>query len=212
VFNLFSASILGAGLLASGLLFQSQAAPAQRLSDAGKSAQSKVNDAGIADKADLDSLSIHKLYLDGEFEESIKLLEKALGGKRKFTHADSVFICKHLGVMYTANYETREKGKYYMRMLVMMEPTATILDMYASDMIYMIFKNIKDEIDQARMRPTAGHADTLPRHDPEGSKGHPWIWAGAGAALVAVGATAYFILNEEPGTRHIDAAYPKDNR
>jgi hypothetical protein len=210
VFNLFSASKTGACLLLVGLFLQAQAASAKRPTDGGKSSQAPVIDTGSPDKPAFDSASIHKLYLDGEFEAGIELLEQAIRENRAFTHADSVFFCKHLGVMYTATYETREKGKFYMRRLVMMEPTATILDMYASDMIYMIFKNIKDEIDQTRMRLKPALSDTQPRRDPKVSTGHPWIWAGAGAALVAVGATAYFILNEEPGTRHLDADFPKE--
>src|SRR5258706_10058147 len=103
-------------------------------------------------KAVMDTAKIRKLYLDGDFEEAIEILETGIREKRPFNHGDSVFFCNHLGVMYAAKYHTREKRKYYMHMLLMVEPTARILDMYASDMIYMIFKNIQDEFDQTRMR------------------------------------------------------------
>jgi hypothetical protein len=170
-----------------------------------------------------DSLKVHKLYLEGDFDEAIELLETAIRERKSFTHADSVFFCKHLGVMYAAKYETREKGKYYMHQLLMVEPTAKILDMYASDMIYMIFKNIQDEFEESRMRLTRaeGHlkgngqtdsmpvAKTPPRNEPKASEGHPWVWVGAGTALVAAGATTFFILNDKPATRHLDAQFPK---
>lgn len=173
-------------------------------------------------KTPFDSAKVHKYYMDGDFEEAIDLLETAIREKRTFSHDDSVFFCKHLGVMYSAAYETREKGKYYFHLLLTVEPTAKILDMYASDMIYMIFKNIQDEYEQTRVRLTRAedHArgdaqrDSTPssqaprKGDANISGGHPWIWAGAGAALVAAGAATYFILNQKPGTRELDANFP----
>jgi hypothetical protein len=90
--------------------------------------------------------------MDGEFEAAITMLEDNLKETRQYQHDDSVFIYKHLGVMYAAQYETREKGKYYMFRLLQVEPSAKIMDMYASDMIYMIFKNIQEEYQQKRMR------------------------------------------------------------
>ncbi|HKP94240.1 MAG TPA: hypothetical protein VJ385_00655 [Fibrobacteria bacterium] len=95
---------------------------------------------------------IHAIYLDGDFEQASQLLETALKEKRVRTHDDSIFTFKHLGVMNAAREETREIGKYYMVQLLNLEPTAKILDMYASDMIYMIFKNIKEEFDENRLR------------------------------------------------------------
>ena len=162
----------------------------------------------------VDTATVRKLYLDGDFEQAIEILETGLKEKRPFSHIDSVFIFKHLGVMYAAKYETRERGKYFMHQLLMTEPTAKIMDMYASDMIYMIFKNIQDEFDQTRgrlsraeehVRENAQSAQSDP--DPasqgnakrsKGSKSHALIWAGATTALVAAGITAYFMWPEEP--------------
>ncbi|HLP43608.1 MAG TPA: hypothetical protein VK465_19050 [Fibrobacteria bacterium] len=98
-----------------------------------------------ASLASLDTSAVRKLYLDGDFDLAIDQLEMALKYDSTFSHQDSVFSFKHLGVMHAAKYETREKGKLYMHKLLEVEPTARILDMYASDMIYMIFKNIQDE-------------------------------------------------------------------
>ncbi|HLP42511.1 MAG TPA: hypothetical protein VK465_13465 [Fibrobacteria bacterium] len=98
-----------------------------------------------ASLASLDTSAVRKLYLDGDFDLAIDQLEMALKYDTSFSHQDSVFCFKHLGVMHAAKYETREKGKLYMHKLLEVEPTARILDMDASDMIYMIFKNIQDE-------------------------------------------------------------------
>ncbi len=164
----------------------------------------------------LDTLTIRKDYMNGDFEEGIEIMETGLKEKRPFDHNDSVFIFKHLGVMYAARYETRERGKYYMHQLLMTEPTAKIMDMYASDMIYMIFKNIQDEFESNRMRLSkaeehvVGNAQTDPEPLPpklppdraskekDGRKGHALIWIGATTVVVVAGATAYFLLSEKP--------------
>ena len=98
-----------------------------------------------AAKPVLDTARIHGRYLDGDFDQAIHALEGALKGRKPLSHADSIFIFKHLGVMYAASPATREKGRYYMLQLISIEPTARILDMYASDMIYLIFRNIQEE-------------------------------------------------------------------
>ncbi len=141
----------------------------------------------------VDSLLVHKYYMDGEFDPAIAMLESDLGSRKNLSHDDSVFIFKHLGVMYAANYETRERGKLYMHKLLMVEPTVKIMDMYASDMIYMIFKNIQDEFQTNRARIIAG--DTVPQTTKQPAKPNSTkriaFWVG-GAAVVGIG--AYFLI------------------
>jgi hypothetical protein len=116
-----------------------------------------------------------------------------------FSHEDSVFLFKHLGVMHAAKYETREKGKHYMVKLLEVEPTAKILDMYASDMIYMIFKNIKDELDATRPQLAEPSRKQGPKAAPEGRPGtYAWVGWTAGVAAAAGGiALAVHLLSEE---------------
>ena len=169
----------------------------------------------------VDSAKVHRLYMEGEFDTAIAILETNLKETRQFRHEDSVFIFKHLGVMYAAQYDSREKGKYYMHRLLSIEPTAKILDMYASDMIYMIYRTIQDEFEQSRMfaeLQRQGHAKTdtvspLPESQakrdsdranrqaaaaPRSSGGKKWLWGGAAVAAVAAGVGAYFLINDEP--------------
>jgi hypothetical protein len=160
----------------------------------------------------LDTGTVRKLYMDGDFNEAILILETGLKEKRPFNHEDSVFIFKHLGVMYAASYETREKGKYYMHQLLMTEPTARILDMFASDMIYMIFKNIKEEFDASREKldrakaHVAGNQETHPETRPVAADSSrsdntkAYLWVGGATALVAVGVTAFFLLGDDSKT------------
>ena len=70
------------------------------------------------------------------------------------------FVYKHLGVMYAAQQSTRDKGKHFMHQLIAIEPTAKILDMYASDMIHLIFRNVQEEFEVKRVR-LAPQPDTI---------------------------------------------------
>jgi hypothetical protein len=172
----------------------------------------------------VDSAKVHSLYLDGEFDAAIALLEANLKENGQYRHDDSAFIFKHLGVMYAAQFDTREKGKYYMHRLLAVEPTARIIDMYASDMIYMIFRNIQDEFEQNRMymgtqsQKRAGNdtlyalSDGKPKKDSakagpqaaasRSSSGKKWIWGGVAAvATVAAGVGAYYLINDEQPKR-----------
>jgi hypothetical protein len=189
--------------------------PAAKVKPADQKSESSLE----SEHSRVDSNKVHQLYMDGEFEAAITMLEDNLKETRQYQHDDSVFIYKHLGVMYAAQYETREKGKYYMFRLLQVEPSAKIMDMYASDMIYMIFKNIQEEYQQKRMRIAkqvqgeggkdtivktvpkreTGEFDTLASGKPSGSSrgSKKWVWAGVGAATVAAGIGAYILLNDE---------------
>jgi hypothetical protein len=173
----------------------------------------------------VDTNKIHSNYLDGDFDQAIKMTEAWLSSKSRMSHADSVFAFKHLGVMYAARNETREKGKYYMLHLLEVEPTARILDMYASDMIYMIFKNIREEFEANQVKltraedhvegngqprpasnlsqplqpqPAASVSQPKRREEPaakQGGSGHAMYWVGGAALLVGAGVATYFILD-----------------
>lgn len=166
----------------------------------------------------MDTAKLHATYLDGDFDQAIRVMESALKNKKNpITHADSVFIFKHLGVMYAATPATREKGRYYMAQLIYIEPTAKILDMYASDMIYLIFRNVQEEF--ANKNPNvakpAAVVDTTPAPvavtppapvpvaqaaSPRRNKAY-WITGGAVVAVGAIG-LAYVLLDSPEPKRH----------
>jgi len=65
--------------------------------------------------------------------------------------------------------------------------------MYASDMIYMIFKNVQDEY--FATHPQDGPPPPHPGKDPRASSGHAaWYWAGGAGLVLAAGTTAYFLF------------------
>lgn len=161
----------------------------------------------------LDTNQAHKLYLDGDFDSAIQLLKTNLEEGEVHTHAESLFVFKHLGVMYAANYETREEGKRNMMKLLEVEPTAKIMDMYASDMIYMIFKNIQDEyeISKAKLNHVekmklengntnkTGNDQTAKQPSQAKAKNYQWIpWTAGALAITGGGIFAYYYLSDTP--------------
>jgi hypothetical protein len=169
----------------------------------------------------MDTAALHATYLDGDFDKAIRVMEAALKNKKNpVSHADSVFIFKHLGVMYAATPATREKGRYYMAQLIYIEPTAKILDMYASDMIYLIFRNVQEEFANKHPNvaiPAAAAVDSAPKPQappPEakpapvargsgsGRKTVYWV-AGGAVALGAVGLLFVLLDSPEPKNHSI---------
>jgi hypothetical protein len=165
----------------------------------------------------LDTARIHALYMDGEFDQAIEALELARKQKRIRTRADSLFALKHLAVMYAATYATVEKGKQFMVLLLTLDPAAGILDMQASDMIYMIFRNVQSELAHARHKPDTSQAvspanDTVAAGSRSRSGRRQWPYWTAGSVALAVGAGAilYFtVFDPEPRNgEHFDGGLP----
>ncbi len=146
--------------------------------------------------------------MDGEFESAIGQLENAASKGYLKSHADSVFAYKHLGVMYAAQYETMEKGKGYMYRLLSIEPTVKILDMYASEMIYMIFRNVQAEFQIRTIDPktlSTVSKNPVPSDSVKAKakivtvRPRAWpYWTAGAVALAGMGAVAYFVMQERP--------------
>jgi hypothetical protein len=93
----------------------------------------------------LDQKSIHHIYSEGDFETVISRIDSFTATHKDYTLSDSIFIAKHLAVIYTANPATREKGKNYMFRLLNLMPSAKLVDMFVSDEIDHIFEKVREE-------------------------------------------------------------------
>jgi len=93
----------------------------------------------------LDQKAIHNAYNEGDFDKVTKLIESFTKSNKTYSRNDSIFIAKHLAVVYSANPQTREKGKYYMYRLLEMMPSAELVDMFVSDEIDRIFEKVRKE-------------------------------------------------------------------
>ncbi len=101
---------------------------------------------GASEKiAQLNQAKIHWEYSEGNFETVIELLEGFRKSKSSCNQADSIFLNKHLGVVYASNPNTREKGKYYFFKMLEVSSTADLSDMFVSDDIDKLFTKVKLE-------------------------------------------------------------------
>lgn len=179
------------------------------------SASSAAAKAGAA-PAVLDQKRIHAIYGEGDFERVIAAIDSFTHANNTYSLDDSVFIAKHLAVIYTANPATREKGKGYMFRLLTLLPSAKIVDMFVSDEIDHIFEKVREEytVRQEQLgqdKPThqessryANDKMTMQaRNDPKpanpprertGIAAHPYYWiAGGVTAIAAAGAVLYIL-------------------
>jgi hypothetical protein len=95
--------------------------------------------------APLNQKEIHAAYNEGDFDKVTTLIDAFNRGNKTYSRADSIFIAKHLAVVYSANPQSREKGKYYMYRLLEMMPSAELVDMFVSDEIDRIFEKVRKE-------------------------------------------------------------------
>jgi len=119
-------------------VFAAQTSPTPAPAAAPAAAQASAGSA-------LDQKAIHNAYNEGDFEKVTKLIETFTKSNKTYSRNDSIFIAKHLAVVYSANPQTREKGKYYMYRLLEMMPSAELVDMFVSDEIDRIFEKVRKE-------------------------------------------------------------------
>lgn len=182
--------------------------------------------AGASSSSKLDQKKIHSEYNEGNFDKVVNSLEAFMSSHKTYTFQDSVFIAKHLAVVYTANPETREKGKYYMFRLLTLLPSAKLVDMFVSDEIDRIFDKVRDEfvtrqhgfgVDTTRLAvpdraPTGAHGST--DEPPQAVKptrrkeSHTGLWVAGGATIAVAGlALTYFLIQEEPAPAPEDRVF-----
>jgi hypothetical protein len=169
--------------------------------------------------ASLDQRKIHTIYSEGDFEGVITAIDSFTAVQKNYGHDDSVFIAKHLAVIYTANPATREKGKNYMFRLLNLVPSAKIVDMFVSDEIDHIFEKVREEYvvrqqsmgqerpsqaesnqyaaNKLTVQPKSGqprpeHADQDPKPGKRSSRAVYWM--AGGVTLIAVTGAAYYFL------------------
>jgi hypothetical protein len=58
---------------------------------------------------------------------------------------DSVLAFKYLGIIYSADAQTREKGRYYFNQLLMKDPKASITELLPGENARMTFKEVREE-------------------------------------------------------------------
>ena len=191
-------------------------------------AKAQMQPSALRYALDLEAAEVRRLYMEGEFDRAIGLLQSRLGKKGTLEHGDSIFIFKHLGVMYAAQVESVEKGKWFFHKLLIVDTAAKITDMYASDHIYAIFQRISEEASSSRHleAPTNRRLlSTSPANRPGAdsfankvsassqlaphSHGRSYFWLGATTVLaVGAGFATYYVLSEPKLIRGEDYPVP----
>lgn len=142
---------------------------------------------------------IRNAYSEGDFDGVIVAIDSFTQTHKTYSQNDSVFIAKYLAVIYTANPLTREKGKHYMFRLLNLQPSARIVDMFASDEINRIFESVREEY-VVRRETLAQDGLAKPASVPAvGRKGfsRPFYWVAGGITVAALGAAAFYLLQPE---------------
>jgi hypothetical protein len=170
----------------------------------------------------LDRISVQRDYRDGNFEEVTRFITTFQQRNPKCQPDDSLFIAKHLAVIYASSPATREKGKYWMYQMLTLSPSANLLDMFVSEDIDHLYDKIRLEFEASHPNAaslrnekdaslSSTHASpqvdrknqVLPRPISQGSQIEKeksnsaiWWWAGGIAALASVGTVTYIMVGE----------------
>jgi hypothetical protein len=160
----------------------------------------------------LDKEAISHAYFEGEFDRILPPLEAYRQAFPTFsTKDDSIFVYKYLSVIYAADPSTRKKGESCMVQLIKMKPAIELIDLYISDNIASIFKDVKSNYFQqqkyVREHDLVGNEKQQPEIKPK-NHSTKWIWwslGGIGTAAVAT--TVYFTLNRDHAPAQQPAAF-----
>lgn len=174
--------------------------------------------------------AVRLFYNDGDFDRAIAILEEFQKTHKEYAREESLMVYKYLGVMYSADPGTREKGKTYFYKLLQIDPEAKILDMYVSIVVQEIFKNTLDELMGSAMSPEgvrrsksgqtgsappgsdAPASPAKPERSAELKPGKPatWYWWLGGVGIAAAAAAGYYAYSqqEEDGGKAPDTHTP----
>lgn len=185
-----------------------------------------------APSASVDTLALHRLYMEGDLDVLIQRIESLLDdGPGPQSPEESLFIHKYLAVAYAKYPEKRELAKYHMLRLLDGRPDANLYDMSASDEVYAIFDRVKAER-EARLGLTASPhpenpgaaaaSEAVPRSAtrsetaPAGpgtvsSASHARLYWLGGLAALGIGAGLAFYLWPEPEPKVVTRTATIDN-
>ncbi len=172
----------------------------------------------------LDKDAISHSYFEGEFSRVLPPLEayrQSFPGNAK--KEDSIFVYKYLSVIYAADPKTRQKAESYMVQLIKLMPTIELIDLYISDNIESIFKNVKKSYEQQQAY--VGSHDVYGRYKDHGKNGtgektvtpvkikeqhsHKWVWwTLGGVGTAAIVSTAFYVLHENSVSTDKSDSFP----
>jgi hypothetical protein len=127
----------------------------------------------------IDQEGVHDEYVNGNFETVVQRIDAFRKENPVHSRDDSIFIARHLAVVFAANPLTVEAGKHWMRGLLSLSPDADLSGMYVSAAIERMFLDVGKE---EEARAGAGR----PSH-------RRWLWLGAGGTAIAATAIVVWV-------------------
>jgi hypothetical protein len=122
---------------------QAESPPVATKAPTTKATTSKAGDAKSADTLDLKKVQAE--YADGNFETVVQILEDYRSKHKDFRIRDSVLIAKYLGVIFTSNPDSREKGKYWLYKMLQLDGSEDLVDLYVGDEVDRTFDKVRQE-------------------------------------------------------------------
>lgn len=172
----------------------------------------------------LDKPAISYSYFEGDFYRILPPLEAWRASRATKNREDSIFVYKYLSVIYAADSSTRNKAESYMVQLLKLMPTIELVDMYISDNIESIFKNVQekylkqqqyvrhhDDLGRSIQDSTNAKENKEPRVAKEkSSHTSAWLWwtvGGVGVAAAVAGGY-YAFHSESPSESSVKSFQP----
>ncbi len=101
------------------------------------------NQSGKTQEA-LDKSEVMSLYMSGEFETLVSLLESIRRERQLRDREDSIFIYKFLGVIYGANDNTKRKAESFLFQMLKLAPEEDLLTLGVGDSVEAIFNRVRE--------------------------------------------------------------------
>jgi hypothetical protein len=155
----------------------------------------------------LPARQIESLYKDGDLDSVVIYIRMGRPQTVFLDSNDSLLAFKYLGVIYSADPKTREKGRYYFNELLKLDAKASITDLLPGESARSAFKEVREEYFELHpgvAPPAAPQApialDTVPFTVPRKKRSYTWLWVTGG---VAAAGTAAAIVLMEPSPKKV---------
>lgn len=108
----------------------------------------------------IDRNEVLSLYMSGEFETLVALLENIRHERQLRDREDSVFIFKFLGVIYGADDHTKRKAESFLYKMLELDPNQDLSSLGVGDSVEAIFERVRSHF--AKLGADTGSARSRP--------------------------------------------------
>jgi len=117
----------------------------------------------------LDKDTVKDLYLAGDFDKLVALLENMRQERRMRDRDDSVFIYKYLGVVYGVDTATRRKAEAFLYQMLKLDPKQDLIDLEVGDNIKTMFREVRkryERVNDEELPPREVHSTAQEKTKP----------------------------------------------